>query len=338
MAVETTETRIEYLGDGAATEFSFPFPVLEKSHLAVAAATDAGADAGYAEGADYTVALSASALGEAYAAVVTLSQPLPAGWTLAITRAVPLTQQTRLRNHEGFFPEAVEKSLDKLTMIDQQQQGLIDRALKAPPGSVPEELLESLMAAGERIDGVESAVAGLNSVKADKTELAAETTARQQADAALAAAKADKTALAAETTARISGDDSLSSALATETTARQNADSALAASKADKTDLAAETTARQNADAALTTAVAATYATKTEVSTGLAGKAGLTHAPQHAAAGADPVTPAAIGAVATNDSRLSDARTPTAHKASHATGGSDAITPASIGAVATNDS
>lgn len=94
------------------------------------------------------------------------------------------------------------------------------------------------------------------------------------------------------------------------------------------------------------------------------------HATSHASGGSDPVTPAAIGALATtargavngvasldgstlvpiaqlplgtssstvtvgNDSRLSNSRTPTAHATSHASGGSDPVTPAAIGAVAT---
>ena len=44
--------------------------------------------------------------------------------------------------------------------------------------------------------------------------------------------------------------------------------------------------------------------------------------------GAVTISTASIGAVPTNDARLSDARTPTAHAASHADGGTDEITVA----------
>lgn len=58
------------------------------------------------------------------------------------------------------------------------------------------------------------------------------------------------------------------------------------------------------------------------------------HAATHATGGADPITPAAIGAIAEGDSRLTNARTPNAHASSHASNGADPITPAAIGAAA----
>ena len=60
------------------------------------------------------------------------------------------------------------------------------------------------------------------------------------------------------------------------------------------------------------------------------------HKISHATGGGDALTPSDIGAVATNDSRLTDARTPTAHKASHVTGGSDALSASDIGAAPLN--
>lgn len=60
------------------------------------------------------------------------------------------------------------------------------------------------------------------------------------------------------------------------------------------------------------------------------------HASRHATGGADPITPASIGAVATNDSRLADSRTPTNHASSHGSAGTDPITPAAIGAATAN--
>lgn len=58
------------------------------------------------------------------------------------------------------------------------------------------------------------------------------------------------------------------------------------------------------------------------------------HAGSHASAGSDPITPASIGAVASNDSRLTNSRAPTSHASSHFSAGTDPIAPSDIGAAA----
>lgn len=75
----------------------------------------------------------------------------------------------------------------------------------------------------------------------------------------------------------------------------------------------------------------------------LDGKAGLSHvhSTDDVISGTFPISRIPTGTTSTtvavgNDSRFSDARTPTAHASSHASGGSDPITPAAIGAAASS--
>ena len=67
----------------------------------------------------------------------------------------------------------------------------------------------------------------------------------------------------------------------------------------------------------------------------LGGGAPASHASTHATTGADVLTPASIGAVATTDSRLTNSRVPTSHNSSHFSAGTDPIAPSDIGAAAT---
>jgi len=127
MTVLTTIAKAgPYAGAGTTGPFTVPFRFLDAAHLRVIRNT-AGVETVLALGTDYTV----SGVG-ATSGTVTLVAPLPVGQTLTVVRNVPATQEADYVPGDSFPAESHEQALDKLTMITQQQQEQLGRAVIFP--------------------------------------------------------------------------------------------------------------------------------------------------------------------------------------------------------------
>lgn len=155
MTIESTPTAVRYAGGGPNLEYDVPFPVIDKSDIQVDAWDGNGDPAAFAPGTDYAldaVGIAESLIGSAAllnAATryrLSLSAPLPEGWTLEIRREVPITQDTMFRNQGSYSPHAIERCLDKLTMICQE--------LRRDGGM----LSEDIAAVGQRVDAESDAL------------------------------------------------------------------------------------------------------------------------------------------------------------------------------------
>ena len=117
--ISTTQVRIRYVGDGAATVFPFAFPILAASDLVVSRRDASGADAVLSLGVDYAV--PAAGVGSpGGGSVVLLGGALALGCSLTIERRVPAVQPCDLRSQAAYPAEEIETALDRLTMIAQQ--------------------------------------------------------------------------------------------------------------------------------------------------------------------------------------------------------------------------
>jgi hypothetical protein len=117
--ISTTQVRIRYVGDGAATVFPFGFTILSAADLVVVRRDALGTDATLALGVDYSV--PAACLGsDSGGSITLLGGPLPVGWSLTIERRVPVLQPADLRSQAAYPAEEIETALDRLTMIAQQ--------------------------------------------------------------------------------------------------------------------------------------------------------------------------------------------------------------------------
>lgn len=64
-----------------------------------------------------------------------MGSPCPTGSTITLVPATPQTQLLSLTNRSPFVGSAIGSALDKLTLIDQQLQGQLNRAILAPAGT-----------------------------------------------------------------------------------------------------------------------------------------------------------------------------------------------------------
>lgn len=116
MTITTTQSTVTYSGNGATTSFAFPFLIPTADELAVTYTID-GVTVLVPRPLYVATGFGVSAGGQiVYNPGGT---PIPNGSTLALTRVLPIVQETSLVNQGNYYPRSVEDALDYLTMLIQ---------------------------------------------------------------------------------------------------------------------------------------------------------------------------------------------------------------------------
>lgn len=138
MTISTTESRVEYQGNGVSTLFAIPFRFLENAHIFVTLVGTDGTQAPQSQGANYTL----TGADEDDGGTLTMLVAPPAGAYLVVVRVVPATQETDYISGDPFPAESHERALDKLTMLVQQGIEADSRTLKFPVGDLASQIGE----------------------------------------------------------------------------------------------------------------------------------------------------------------------------------------------------
>lgn len=128
MTVSTEVDHNEYTGNGVTTSFPYTFRIFHKSDLVVQVVDLSENITELTLDTDYTVTGAGGYTG----GNVVLSSPLANGYQISISRELPVTQETDLRNQGKFFAEVHEDAFDKLTMLIQQVASWFGLALRRP--------------------------------------------------------------------------------------------------------------------------------------------------------------------------------------------------------------
>ena len=129
MTVSSTQSYVEYTGDGSTTAFTIPFYFLLNSDISVMVSDASGNVTELTNGSDFSV----TGQGVSSGGTCSLNTAYSSGYTILIYREPPETQETAYYENGKFPAKSHEKALDKLTMLIQQFSWWLDSlALKKP--------------------------------------------------------------------------------------------------------------------------------------------------------------------------------------------------------------
>jgi len=144
MTISTTTNRIEYTGNGSLAAYPYTFMILAASDIKVYVS-------GILKslGVDYTVSSAGS---ESGGNVTFVAASIPASDApIILLRSSPKTQGTDLGAGGTFYEGDVEAMADKATMLIQELQEILGRALTLPVTSTKENLTVPDPAAGQAL-------------------------------------------------------------------------------------------------------------------------------------------------------------------------------------------
>lgn len=130
MTISSTNRKAgPYSGNDSTTVFPFAFNVFESGDVYVVRADSSGAETVLVLDSGYTVLLNADQDANPGGSV-TLPAVLATGYTLVIASKLENLQTTELTSQGGFYPKVITNALDRLTILVQQIDEKVRRAVK----------------------------------------------------------------------------------------------------------------------------------------------------------------------------------------------------------------
>lgn len=148
MAVDSTERRVVYAGNGKTTAFPFVFKVFADTDVSVLVGKPDGSEASVElkVNSDYTVVLNTDQ-NTTPGGTITVKVAPAEGYNLAVVSAVPYTQPMVLTPYGGFNPETLNDNSDLQCIQIQQIVERLNRAITTDPTDelTPGELKQKLL-------------------------------------------------------------------------------------------------------------------------------------------------------------------------------------------------